>query len=378
MPLTVPGADFIAAIVGSGTQVTRRIEIYESDGITLWNNDDRLIDGSVSVDATRDERRSIDLTLENTDGKMYPNPNDGFWYDKVIVPYRGVKTLEGLSWEVPLGRFLIDNLNADNFPDEVKVTGRDFTKKMELSLFLDTTTFPAGIDISDVVTALAANSGITGFHLPYDGTVLATDYTFDQGTSRWDAAKQLATDNNYDIYMDVDSNIVMTTKVDPILSPVTWTFTTGLPNGNLVTINRQVDDSNLFNRVIVIGGSSDASLPPVYAEVFNDESTSPTAVSRIGDRCMPPYTSANLTTTSQCLDLAQSILAVSGLETYSLSFSSIVFPWLEANTVVKIFDPKAFPTDPTNYLMDTFTIPLTLDAMSATGKRITIVGATQA
>lgn len=378
MPAPPPSLDVLSALVASHSSITRRLEIYEPDNETLWGAIDqsvsRITDGSVSVDATRDERRDIDITLDNTDGLMSPNPSDGFWYDKILVPYRGVVTSSG-TWEVPLGRFQIDTMNADQFPHLIKVTGRDFTKKMILSLFDTTDTFVAGTDVSDLVSALCANSGITSFSFPYDGTVTTADYTFDQGTSRWDAAKQVATDYNYDLYMDNTATATMSTKVDPTTSPITFTFKTGSTDGNLAAINEQVDDTNLFNRVIVIGGSSDSSTPPVYAEVVNDDPLSPTSIQKIGDRYMPPYTSENLTTTDQCLALATSILKVSALETYSLSISSIVFPWLEANTVVKILNPNAFPGDPENYLMDTFSVPLTLAAMPATGKRITIVGA---
>lgn len=85
-------ARIAAAIERSSTQVTRRLEIYESDGVTRWDEGNlRLIEGGVTVDYTRSERRAIDLTLDNRDGGLAHDPYGGFWYDKILKPYRGLR-----------------------------------------------------------------------------------------------------------------------------------------------------------------------------------------------------------------------------------------------------------------------------------------------
>src|SRR5690348_16845167 len=55
-----------------------------------------LLDGNVSCDYGRDERRAFDLTFDNTDGSISYDPN-GFWYDKVIKGYRGVQYRKQVS-----------------------------------------------------------------------------------------------------------------------------------------------------------------------------------------------------------------------------------------------------------------------------------------
>lgn len=82
-------------ILSGVTRVSRRCEIFESDGSTLWvpsSATPRLVDGNVSVDASRTERRSVDLTLDNADGVIQHDPS-GFWYDKILKVYRGI------SWD---------------------------------------------------------------------------------------------------------------------------------------------------------------------------------------------------------------------------------------------------------------------------------------
>ena len=91
MPATTPPAVALAKFLAPTTRHTRRVEIYEADAVTRWAGDtvSRLKDGSVSVDYTRDERRSLDLKLDNSDGGLVNAPGS-FWYDKIIKAFRGV------------------------------------------------------------------------------------------------------------------------------------------------------------------------------------------------------------------------------------------------------------------------------------------------
>lgn len=94
--MAAPTSEAIAAILESSSVITRRVEILESDAITPFaptqNSALRLIEGAVTVDYGRAERRAMDLTLDNADGLLNHDP-DGFWYDKIIKVYRGVEYL---------------------------------------------------------------------------------------------------------------------------------------------------------------------------------------------------------------------------------------------------------------------------------------------
>lgn len=95
--MTTPPWDAVQAIESGESRITRRIEIFEQDGETPWypaENEliiERFIDGGVTIDATRPERRMFDCSLHNTDQLLRPNPRNGFWYDKVLKMYRGVE-----------------------------------------------------------------------------------------------------------------------------------------------------------------------------------------------------------------------------------------------------------------------------------------------
>jgi hypothetical protein len=376
VPTAQPSVNIEQSLLGPSAQVTRRVEIYESDGVTLWagaGSSSRLVNGgSISVDGTRDERRSLDITLDNIDGALRPT-STGFWYDKILKVYRGI-TIPTESYEVQVGEFMIDRMTADNFPHTVKVTGRDYAKKLMLNRFTQDLTYTSGSVLETLVQDIAANGGITKFVMPVTGITTGRDFPFTHGTSRWEAVKQIADAYGYEVFFDNQGYFTMRAYQDPVTSPTVYTFETG-QFGNLVSYQRSTDDSRMYNHVAVYGGSTDSTVAPVFAEAINTEPTSPTNVTKIGDR-LYEYASEFITTTAQAQDVANKFLSVHALESYELSFSAIVLPWLEANTIIEFIDPDAAAEDPNRFLMDTLTIPLDLSPMTATAKRVTIVSST--
>jgi hypothetical protein len=560
----------VSAIETGQCSITRRIEIFEADGVTPWlpSADEtiikRLVDGSVSVDATRAERRTLDLTLLNDDNLLRPDPNAGFWYDKVIKTYRGISysvpltspkitivedagsygaqrmqvllrsmgftrtfidmtslsvdtdimvsftetvataktamltsqyesgrgvltistantdadvplisagsavggtTVWGVSgpghdtpiaggwssgsasspaagfavsalaagavavavwingsdpvmitgaiqtnsnggrwanlqlpsvdnagiqsivnalilwlqnytptaeWETQLGEFCIDSINDQYFPYQIKVSCRDYMKRMINSKLSQDETYVAGTSISDLVIALARNSGITNqINIPQLGKVLQVDLSYTRKTPRSEIAISAMNGIGYDLFFNNKGQLSIAPLPDPYVDPTVQTFGTG-PTGNLVTAERSTNDSNLFNHIVVYGNPNDAGIP-YFGEAMNTDPSSPTRIARIGDR-YDDYQFDTVTSDAEAAALAQKFLKVSSLETYEMNFTSICYPWLESNTVVDIEDPRARAFEPTKYLMDTLAIPMGLGPMSATGKRITFVG----
>lgn len=81
------------AFVAPTSEIVRRIEIYEFDAVTPWKPElwhRLLVGGTVSVDMSRDERRSVDVDLDNHDGVLNPAPG-GLWYDKVLKVFYGIR-----------------------------------------------------------------------------------------------------------------------------------------------------------------------------------------------------------------------------------------------------------------------------------------------
>jgi hypothetical protein len=68
------------------------------------------------------------------------------------------------------------------------------------------------------------------------------------------------------------------------------------------------------------------------------------------------------------------MLKIKSLEDFNLTFSALVFPWLEAGDVMEFRDPRAGDDEPTKFLLTSFDMPLSLGPMGGAAKRVTIVG----
>lgn len=425
MPTQAPPSQALAAIIGPGAQLTSRVDIYEEDGTTLWMANAPLVSGQVSVDSSRDERRHFEATFKNIDGALNNFPG-GLWYDKVIKPYRGVRyivradepemfedgididggsasatgsdvgggfpstdyttTMDGgpavpgdilpfpyviLHWETQCGELLIDEISTPNFPQITRVKGRDFTVKLIEDKLGSSTTFDAGLAIEVVIRALAVNGGITKMVIPETSHVLGKDYSFEGGTSRWEAVTKIATAFGYELFFDASGYLVMREFRDPATSPVIATFKTGSPDGNLVRWEKIANQARLYNAVDVTGESTNQV--PVFFRAENHDASSPTSIENLGRRKVYEYKSSFIETAAQAENVAYSFLAVHGLEAFTINWETLVYFWLEASDIVDFLDPSPNPGDPTRFLLSDFTVPLNLGTMSSTGRRVQVV-----
>lgn len=391
MPTTsnTPPAEAIAEINSGLTVVTRRAEIYLSDGSTPWTPSrgtvgTRLIGGTVNLDYGRSERRTLDMSLDNSDGLLSIATNEGFWYNKIIKVYRGVsynippvaphyKTTD--SWECQIGEFMVDKIDSSTDDPFIQVVGRDYTKKCLQSKFEYSVIFDAGTYIYTIIKALAANAGVAKVNIPFNREQLTSDLSVERGTDRWSVMNDIANSFGYDIYFTNNGYLTMTKYPDPSTSPTLGRFKRG-PGGNLVTAKKSTDDSRLYNHIIVTGEREAVEggqiLLPYFGEARNDNALSPTSIAQIGDRSYF-YTSSFFTSNQQCINLAAAWLKIYSLQSYNMDWSSVVYPWFDVGKIVELEDPDNAGTY-MRLLMDTLNIPLGLEAMSGTGKRVLAIG----
>lgn len=364
MSLLPPTAEVIESIVGSGTSfITSRAALYEADGTTVFQEYVPVAGGSVSVDMSRDERRSFDLVIENVDrGLVHPG---NFDYDKIVKLYRGIVLPDGTEWEQQLGEFMIDQITTKHFPHTISISGRDYTKKLLKDKFPYAITFSAGKRVEALVKAIALNAGITKFNLPITGRATTRDHTFDRGTPRWNVIKEVSQAYNYDAFFDATGHLTMVPFQDPLSAGSLFTFKTG-EGGTLKGYTRRTTDDRIYNHVAVTGTGEDIQ---VFAQAENNDPNSPTSIARIGRRTYE-FVSQFFTSNQQCQDTANRMLKIHALEVYELSLDSLVLPWMEAGYVVRFEDPQASPGAPDRFLLTDFEIPLRLGSMPCSAKRI--------
>lgn len=402
----IPTDEIIDALLAGVVRVHRRVEIYESDGtvpfnIPHWNA--RLIEGNVSVDRTRDERRNIDCTLENYDNELATDPFNGFWHDKILKVFWGIRYYDAYgsprSYETQIGEFMIDRIGEGSFPHTVKVTGRDYAKKCLNTKLGQSLVFPPGVYVETIITALAANAGINKIDLPETGQYYNLDTVFERGTERWNVMKQIADSIGYEIFFRGDGYLTMRPYPDPSYSPIAWIFRPGELDGTLVRFDRSTSDSLIKNKIIVTGSSStNASgyTTSVYAEASNTDPVSPTRISRIGERT-EIIESDFFSDYASALAYAQKRLAVGSLEQFDIDFESVIIPWLEGSDIIDIDQRRGSEINeyddpflanvtvpressdyvPARFLLSSFTLPLGLGTMQGQAKRVTIVGSTE-
>ena len=282
--------------------------------------------------------------------------------------------LETQTYEVQVGEFMIDQIDEESFPRTIKVTGRDYTKKLLRSKFSNSLSFNAGLDLDYVVNALAANGGILKFVPGATGITVDADLTFARGDERWKAISDLCTAAGVEVFFNPQGYLVTRPFLDPVTSPASVSLAVGEPDGNLVSYSKSSNDSRIYNRVVVTGEDSETLGEGVFFQAVaeNNEPTSPTRIERLGSIDYF-YTSAFFTSTEQCQRTADNFLSVMALEEFNLDFSSLVFPWLEAGEIAEFSDPTKADF-PERFLLTNFSIPLGLSAMSGTAKRVSIVG----
>lgn len=368
--MVTPPAKVIDAVKAPSTRVLRRVDIFEQDGITPFMMNAKFVGGAITADQARDERRNLDLTLFNENGELDAGPGK-FWYDKVIKVYRGVVATDGTNWLTQVGEFQIDRISEKHFPSkEISITGRDYTKKLINSKFRYTTLYEPSDPLELAVQSIAYAAGVRKFNLPTTGIVLDSEVIFEQGTTRWEAIKQICQAASYEPFFQPDGRLTIKEYADPSSASPALTLDIG-PNGVLVSYSKEATDARLRNVVVVTGESTDTI--PVTAVAANHAPGSPTSVEEVGER-VDMITSPLIVRREQAQKLADNLLAIASLEEFNINFTSLVFPWLDVGNIIDlpaIDNGSAYYS--TSYLLSTITIPLGLGPMSGNGKRVVLI-----
>lgn len=365
-----PDDELREAYLAGFARVVRWVDIYEQDNETLWRGRVPLIDGNVSVDFARSERRIIDCMFDQGNQEISFGVGN-LWYDKILKPYRGL-TMDDIDYVTPLGQFMIDRIERGNSASTFAIAGRDFTKKLLKDRLPGTTTFAAGSVLESVIETLAINGGIdtSWINFPTTGRTLSWDITFEKLTPRWEAMVELAGGYGYELFFAKHEELVLRPFVDPLTAEVSHEFTTGT-NGNMASFRRSADDSRLFNEVIVYGTAQENGL--VWGRAENTEPSSPTSIINLGSRRTMEYPSQTVPSNSVATEMATRLLSVAALEQYDATIDAIVAPWVEAGEAALFVPDDLSPGEPTRYLLTNFNLPLGLAPMTANTKRVTII-----
>lgn len=350
-------------------QITVRAEIWS--GSTLLRTIEPL-SGSVEIDSRRAIRRTCSLTLAGDDATLIPLASNATLtpYGNEIKLWRGVVLDDGTTEEVPLGVFLLTNVNIGQRSDgtTISLSGSDRSLRVQRARW----TAPYQIRATNLTTALSAllldrwpdistSLGATSF------TVTAATLGLDNNNDPWKDAQELAKAAGYELYFDGNGTAVIVPIPDYSDTSSQATYTED-QDAVLLEISRTISADETYNGVIVTGeGTQSASV--FRGEAWDNDVTSPTY--RYGPFGQVPrfYSSPLITSNDQAATAAAAILSKSKGTVEQIRWSQICDPSLEGGDVVTVVNSG---TGVSNVLViDRLTIPLAADAaMSAVARNV--------
>lgn len=327
------------------------------------------VDGEVNVDRTAQYRRAARIDCIDPEGVFVPDGSSGILtpYGTEVRPYRGVRYSDGTVEVYPLGVFRISSgtfteASSSSASSGVRIQLNMFDRSRTVSRdrFTNTYVIASG---TNILSAIKLILGRTFPDLEYDTitTSLTTSAptVYATGDDPWIAVTELATSIGCEIYFNTDGWIVIAppTDIDSLPAP-DFSYIEGARN-TMTDLQSVYSDEPGFNGVIVTGESAGDELPPVRAEAWDNEPSSPTY--RLGPYGEVPQfvQDSNVKTTAAAQAMADSILK--GMLGFSsqLSVTAWVNPVLEAGDVVQVERAKLHVTG--LYTVDAFTVPLRKD-----------------
>ena len=330
------------------------------------------VDGEVNVDRTAQYRRAgriecIDPLLEYVPegdfGTLTP-------FGTEVRPYRGVRYADGTEEVLPLGVFRISRSrfqeSSGNSSAGVRISLELFDRSRVVSRdkFINPYQIPQG---SNVINSIKVILERTFPDLQYDAIssplTTTAPIVYDTSDDPWVAVTELATSVGCEIYFDVNGWVVIAppTDIDALPAP-DFEYVEG-PRSTMIDLSKEFSDEPGYNGVIVTGESHSDELPPVRAEAWDMEPSSPTY--RYGPYGEVPHfqTDNNVKTVADAQKVADSLLK--GMIGFSsqLSVSSWTNPALEAGDVVQVTRSKMHVDE--LYAVDAFTVPLRKDGVQS-------------
>ncbi|MGG2091227.1 hypothetical protein AB1283_25950 [Bacillus sp. S13(2024)] len=257
--------DFIRALNRQQKQVSIKLELYDSNDnfireITQSVNKDSA--GSISVDSERDIRRSFSFSLVNKNNEYTYGTDKLVWLDKRVKLYIGLKLLNGTTEYVPQGYFIVTSPSTshDTGGSITNLTGQDkaYLYTGNLGKFIYQTKIATGLKITEAIKIIAPSEKWLNFDDITD--VVPYELTYEPNSNKWEAMKQLAELAKCAIYYDVNGYLrLKKIELENFQNQSTvWNFTVGdrFYAGNV----RTLQDENLYNHVIVLGGGSQTAV----------------------------------------------------------------------------------------------------------------------
>lgn len=246
----------------------------------------KAIDGSINVSKEREIRRTFSMTLLNDNNDFTWEVGGKIWLDKRIKLWIGLKVNGEIEY-IPQGIFVLTDMSATSSSTGERIASLSGLDKWSLlsgdpvGKFTYHTTIETGTKITDAIKLIAQDGGIDKFIFDDCDITVPYSLTYELGDSRGKAIKELADLAVYSIFFDVNGFLRFRPQIDLDTMPSVWTYDKS--DYTLYAKSEKIlDHAELYNKIVVIGGSSQTATVSAIAQ--DDNPNSPTSVQNIGER----------------------------------------------------------------------------------------------
>lgn len=357
---------YLEAVRGSERFVTSATHRDLISGVSTTLD---VVDGSVTVDASSNVRRTLDVSLPADEPTWQALDTVG----GEITVTRAAVYADGARETVPLGVFVVD-IDQIGYASggTIAINGaRDRWANVQTGLPPDqlgsVASNPAWAEIKRLV------EGAWSAAYPFPGWAqLDTSATAKVGIQLWDdgdreaAILSICQANSLEVFFDAQGKAVLRpVKVLTTTSAPVWTVDAGV-NGVMVSADRSRDRTRVYNAVEVSSGSPDIVFNTVV--VKNTTASDPLNVN--GPLKYKPlkYSDPSIRSSAQARAAGLTLLAKVTGAAQQLSLGSLNNDALDASDVIAAVLPKIDRNTPRPseiHIIDTITNPLVLDGSSA-------------
>ena len=267
-----------------------KVDLLNFNFQTINSLEGRVTDGSISIDATSDIRRTCNITLVVEDSTDIIAPGGQVWLDKFIKVYVGTDNPRNNNETVwnNMGLFLINNPESvyNATTNTITFEGLDLMAKLtgrrNGQLPAVTTVVPAESKVADVVKQTITQLGgfdkyiiqDAGYEIPYD-------IKKDMGSTIYDLLVEIRDlYSDWEMFFDIDGVFHWQQIPNGINEPVVLDFNQ-LKQKVIINETIDVDFENVKNHIIVYGRLLDNG-EQVMATSTDTISSSPYNVDSIG------------------------------------------------------------------------------------------------
>lgn len=267
-----------------------KVDLLNFNFQTINSLEGKVTDGSISIDATSDIRRTCNITLVVEDSTNIIAPGGQVWLDKFIKVYVGTDNPRNGNKTVwnNMGLFLINNPESvyNATTNTITFEGLDLMAKLtgrrNGQLPAVTTVVPAESKVADVVKQTITQLGGFNKYIIQDaGYEIPYDIKKDMGSTIYDLLVEIRDlYSDWEMFFDVDGVFHWQQIPNGINEPVVLDFNQ-LKQKVIISETIDVDFENVKNHIIVYGRLLDNG-EQVMATSTDTISSSPYNVDSIG------------------------------------------------------------------------------------------------